>query len=159
MYPAVLALVNTVSRGSWHGAEDAEAPEQNVAEEASQGNAAQACPHWEVRSLALEGDMHLAANLGTALGQKLSEVYGKRHQPQKQPRRGKLFSWSADQSSCMRSCIVHTSEKPFACWEIRKTFPATLGKPPKASTCVEAFRSSQRNYKCSDCGKAFCHKY
>ncbi|XP_057575667.1 zinc finger protein 772-like isoform X3 [Hippopotamus amphibius kiboko] len=124
---ANFALV--ASLGHWHGAEDKQTPsEQNVSVDVRQINTSKAdlstqkaCP-WEMCSLALEGGLHLAEDLGTDPGQKLcgADVKFHQHSGEKLFRRdmGKAF---------MRSCTVHALEKAFMCQQARKDFCRSSG--------------------------------
>ncbi|KAF5929521.1 hypothetical protein HPG69_007275, partial [Diceros bicornis minor] len=121
------------SLGCSGGAEDEEIPsEQNVSIEVLQINtpkaylSTQKVHPWEMCGLDSEGDLHLAEDLGANPEQKLCGACGKFHQHQNQHSGEKLFRRNMDKASCIKSCIVHVSEKPITCWEARKDFSDNL---------------------------------
>ncbi|XP_006749990.1 zinc finger protein OZF-like [Leptonychotes weddellii] len=83
---------------------------------------------------------------------------------------GEAVPWEEkDQNSFVKSYRSYKSENAFTCKEDEKDFLASSGfvqhhatkdeeKPCSSTQCEEALHTGQKNYKCSECGKAFSTK-
>ncbi|TKC35361.1 hypothetical protein EI555_021194 [Monodon monoceros] len=184
--PAAKALVKTIPRGvscgpqllcvfhpllclspgCWHRAEDEETlSEQKVSVEVPPINTSKTdlstlkSYPWQRFCLYLEGGLHLAEDLGTNPGQKLCVAGVKFHQHSGE----KLFRRDVGKTF-MKSHTVRACKKSFTCQEFGKDFPGTSGvlqhqvTPQKDTECMESSHNGQRQYKCHECGKAFCQK-
>ncbi|CAK6437531.1 unnamed protein product [Pipistrellus nathusii] len=161
------------SLGSWPGVEDEIPFKQRVsAEGVSQvgtlksGPATQQAYSREAGGLVLKDISHLAEHQATHSGQKpCGEQFwlSGNLQHQKQSRGEKPFREDEGRAFLVNSCPVQPLEVPSVPGEAREDFSARSGSsqhraPQGDGTCVEALRSGQRHYECSECGKAFSRK-
>ncbi|XP_054528997.1 zinc finger protein 211 isoform X11 [Pan troglodytes] len=172
----------TSSLGCWCGVEHEETPsEQRISGErvpqfrtSKEGSSSQNANSCEIRCLVLRDILHLAEHQGTNCRQKL-HTCGKQfyisanlQQHQRQHITEAPFRSYVDTASFTQSCIVHVSEKPFTCREIRKDFLANMRflhqdatqtgeKPNNSNKCAVAFYSGKSHHNWGKCSKAFSH--
>uniref|UniRef100_A0A2R8Z854 Zinc finger protein 211 n=1 Tax=Pan paniscus TaxID=9597 RepID=A0A2R8Z854_PANPA len=171
-----------MSSGCWCGVEHEETPsEQRISGErvpqfrtSKEGSSSQNANSCEIRCLVLRDILHLAEHQGTNCRQKL-HTCGKQfyisanlQQHQRQHITEAPFRSYVDTASFTQSCIVHVSEKPFTCREIRKDFLANMRflhqdatqtgeKPNNSNKCAVAFYSGKSHHNWGKCSKAFSH--
>ncbi|XP_063575841.1 zinc finger protein 211 isoform X1 [Pongo abelii] len=171
-----------MSSGCWRGVEHEETPsEQRISVErvpqfrtSKEGSSSQNADSCEICGLVLRDILHLAEHQGTNCGQKL-HTCGKQfyisanlQQHQRQHIKEAPFRSYVDTASFTQSCIVHVSEKPFTCREIRKDFLANMRflhqeaaqtgeKPNNSNKCAVAFDSGKSHHNWGKCSKAFSH--
>lgn len=155
------------SLGCWPGVDDKETlSEQTISVEGPHINPSKAdlstqkAYAWKKCCLDIGGGLHVAKELRTHPGQNLCESGVQFHQ-----HNGKNMFRTDMDKAFMKSHIVYASTVSATCQEAGKDFPGICGlvqlqlTPQKDTVCVEAFPSVQRQYECSECGKAFCRKY
>uniref|UniRef100_A0A8C8ZXE3 Zinc finger protein 211 n=1 Tax=Prolemur simus TaxID=1328070 RepID=A0A8C8ZXE3_PROSS len=179
-------LALTTSLGCWCGAEDEKAPlEHSVSVEGvsrvripmSRPSPQKAHP-CEMCGPILKDIIHLTEHKGAHQGQKLymcwacekQFYFSTNHQCQKQHTGEKPFGSDMNGVSFVKSCTSSESQKSFACRDIGKDFPASLGflqqlathaseKSNSRTPCWAAFQRGKTHYNWGGCSKAFSCKH
>ncbi|XP_012921738.1 zinc finger protein 772 isoform X3 [Heterocephalus glaber] len=181
----VIAGETLAGCGYWHGVEDEEIPcEQSTSIGVSQIRSPRGSPSTQkahsckMYSLVLKDILHLAEHEEPHTGQipYTGVVCGKQfqfsanlHQHQKQHGEEKSFRKEEGKTFLQNSCPVQPSPMPFTTGESCKDSASSLSifqhqvphnewNPHDSSIREDASHSGRRQYKCSECGKAFSRK-